>query len=72
MVFGFGGSSASKTQQADSPVSMTPVTSDLGGSNRVQGLKQQVRQEMSVAHAQELVKQMTGMQNMEFRYRIVY
>ena len=56
MVFGFG---SSKTQQAESPVSMTPL-SELGGSNRLQALKQQVRQEMSVAHAQELVKQMTG------------
>ena len=57
MVFGFG---SSKSQPAEAPVSMTPVSDLGGGSSKLQTLKQQVRQEMSVAHAQELVKQMTG------------
>ncbi|BFZ54857.1 protein translocase subunit [Savitreella phatthalungensis] len=54
MVFGFGGTKSTVTS---SPV--PPGGQELLGSGRVQQLKQQIRQEMSVAHAQELVKQMT-------------
>lgn len=61
-MFGFGGSSsssASKESAADSGTSTMPLLSEMGGSNKVQQLKAQVRQEMSVAHAQELVQTMT-------------
>lgn len=57
-MFGFG-SKATTTPDASAPSSgITPI-SEMGGSNKVQQLKQQVRQEMSVAHAQELVQAMT-------------
>ncbi|ORY85111.1 Tim10/DDP family zinc finger-domain-containing protein [Protomyces lactucae-debilis] len=61
MVFGFGGNKTHKAADgAESPQSgMTPL-SELGGSNKVQQLKAQVRQEMSVAHAQDLVSKMTS------------
>lgn len=60
-MFGFGGSKTTAVDDsltASSQGGITPL-SELGGSNKVKQLKQQVRQEMSVAHAQELVQTMT-------------
>lgn len=61
MVFGFGSGKTQKaTDATDAPGSGLAPLSDLGGSNKLQQLKGQVRQEMSVAHAQELVAKMTS------------
>lgn len=56
-MFGFG-SKKNDEQITASPVSPLPL-SEMGGSNKVNQLKQQVRTEMSVAHATELVQTMT-------------
>lgn len=60
-MFGFGGSKTATVDDSATAPSQSGITplSELGGSNKVKQLKQQVRQEMSVAHAQELVQTMT-------------
>lgn len=59
-MFGFGGS---KTQAGSSPESTTPAgqstLSEMGGSNQLRKLKADARQQLSLAHAQELVQTMT-------------
>lgn len=56
-MFGFGNSKPS-ADESSAPAGIAPL-SEMGGSNKIKQLKQQVRQEMSVAHAQELVQTMT-------------
>lgn len=56
-MFGFGTKQSNESSAATSD--SVPKLSNMGGSNKVNQLKQQVREEMSVAQATELVQTMT-------------
>ena len=57
-MFGFGSKKGTEDAAASPAGGMTPL-GEMGGSNKIKQLKNQVRQEMSVSHAQELVQTMT-------------
>lgn len=57
-MFGFGSGKPNEQASTTSSTGTVPI-GEMGGSNKVKQLKQQVRQEMSVAHATELVQTMT-------------